>query len=541
MLTFLRDLRAIKSRWLILILAFYFAFVLNLGFWRFVFEQVEITSGNMFLFMVSLFCVLMIFFIWFFSLLLIPVIGKPIIVVLLLISSAVNCFTYKMGTVIDSDMIRNVFETNLREASDFITLSNIFWITVTGVLPAILLILCKIQYQSGKKELLVRIVFFLIGIVVIGGFSATLTKEYASFLRNHNKARKMLNTFYYIYSTVQYFQKASLANREFVWLDRDVTSGSTDSKNLIILVIGETARTMNFSLNGYERETNPLLSKQKIINFKNATSCGTATAVSVPCIFSPKDRKNFDVNDAKYTQNLLDTLLIAGYEIFWLENDDGCKGVCERVPTENVVKTGSKEYCEKNYCRDEVMLLKLEERIKNHDKNEMIVLHTMGSHGPSYYQRYPEKFRKFTPTCDTADIHRCSRDEIVNTYDNTIFYTDYFLSSIIDIAKKFPDKEISILYVSDHGESLGENGVYLHGLPYAFAPQEQKHIPFFLWLSDLLQKRVDYVCLEKKAANEPVSHDYIFHSILGFLDIKTSLFDPSMDIFQGCYLKQKSL
>ncbi|MDR1849238.1 MAG: sulfatase-like hydrolase/transferase, partial [Zoogloeaceae bacterium] len=185
---------------------------------------------------------------------------------------------------------------------------------------------------------------------------------------------------------------------------------------------------------------------------------------------------------------------------------------------------------------DAVMLARVEERIKNHAKNEMIVLHTMGSHGPSYYQRYPEAFKRFTPTCDTADIHRCSREAIVNTYDNTVLYTDYFLSSIIDLARQFPEREISLIYASDHGESLGENGVYLHGLPYAVAPQEQKHIPFIMWLSDAAQKRVDYACLKAKAENFPVQHDHLFHSILGFLNIKTSMFDPTLDIFQGCAL-----
>ena len=530
-----RTFYKIKSHWLILILAAYFAFILNLGLWQFVFEQVEITSSTMLLFVVSLLCLLMILFTWFFSLLLIPVLGKPIIIGLLLISSAVNCFTYTMGVVIDSDMIRNVFETDLREASDFVTWSNFCWVLVTGILPAVLLALCKIQYQSCKKELLLRTVFFLVGAMVIGGFSVPLTKEYTSFLRNHSKARKLVNTFYYINSTVQYFHKDSLANREFVWLDREVTSGNSDGKNLLILVVGEAARVMNFSLNGYERETNPLLSEQNIINFNKAASCGTATAVSVPCIFSHKGRRDFDVNEAKHTQNLMDILLMADYEILWLENDSGCKGVCNRVPMEDFVKIGNKEHCEKDYCRDEAMLARLEERIRNHDKNEVIVVHSMGSHGPSYYRRYPESFRKFTPTCDTADIHRCSREEIVNTYDNTILYTDYFLSTIIDIAKRFPDKKISILYASDHGESLGENGAYLHGLPYAIAPQEQKNIPFFLWLSDTEKKRVDYACLQTKAVNEPVSHDHIFHSILGFLSVKTKLFDPSLDIFQGCY------
>jgi len=535
MLMSLRDLRTVKSHWLILILAFYFSFVLNFGFWQFVFEQIDFSGGKMFLFVFSLFCLSLIFCIWFFSLLLVPGLGKPIIIVFLLISSSVNCFIYKLGIVIDSDMIRNVFETNPREAFDYLTLSNFYWVAVTGIFPAVLLALCKIQYHSFKKELLLRVVLFLVGAIVIGGFSVTLTKEYASFFRNHSKARKLLNTFNYIYSTARYFQKISLSKKEFIWLDREVTSGN--SNNLVILVVGETARAINFSINGYERETNPLLAGQNIINFRDAVSCGTATAVSVPCMFSHKRRKEFDVDKALYTQNLLDILSIADYEILWLENDNGCKGVCARVPTEDVVRIGNKKHCEKDYCRDEVMLERLEERIGNHDKNEMIVLHTMGSHGPSYYQRYLEAFRKFTPTCDTADIHRCSRDEIVNTYDNTVLYTDFFLSSIIDIAKKFPDKKISIFYVSDHGESLGENGVYLHGLPYSIAPQEQKHVPFVLWLSDAAQKRINYTCLKTKADNEPVSHDHVFHSVLGFLNIKTNLFDPSLDIFQGCYVK----
>lgn len=535
MLIYLRAFRTVKSHWLILALAFYFAFVLNLEFWRFVFDRVDIDNGSMFL--DSLLCLSMIFFTWFFCLLVIPILGKPVIIILLLMSSATNYFTFQLGIVIDSEMLRNVFETDLRESSDFITLSSVCWITVTGVLPAVLLGLCEIQYQSWKKELLVRLAFILGGVIVISGFSVVLTKEYTSFFRNHNNAKKMLNTYNYIYSTVRYFQKKSLTKREFVWLDRDVIAGNPNGKNLMILVVGETARAMNFSLNGYEHGTNSLLSSQNIVNFRNVTSCGTATAISVPCMFSHKRRKEFDVNEAKYTQNLLDILSIADYDILWLDNNSGCKGVCERVVTEKVVKMGNEEYCEKDYCHDEVMLERLEERIRSHDKNEMIVLHTLGSHGPSYYKRYPRIFRKFTPTCDTADIHRCSREEIVNTYDNTIFYTDYFLSSIINIVKKFPDKEISVIYASDHGESLGENGIYLHGLPYSIAPQEQKQIPLLVWLSDATQKRVDYDCLKAKAANASFSHDHIFHSILGFLEIKTKLFDSSLDIFQGCYAK----
>ncbi|MCL2075436.1 MAG: phosphoethanolamine--lipid A transferase [Betaproteobacteria bacterium] len=531
-----RGFRAVKSHWLILILAFYFAFVLNLGFWRFVAERIDGAYGI--LFAVSMPLLVMVLFVWLFSILVIPVLGKPIIIGLLLVSSAANCAIWNLGIVIDSEMIRNVFETDLREASDFITLTSICWVALTGIVPAILLILCKIEYQSRKKELLIRTVFVLVGAVMLGGFYATAGKEYASFLRNHNKARKNLNTFNYIHSLMRYYQRVSLAKREFIWLDREAMSDAPDeAKNLLILVVGEAARAMNFSLNGYSRETNPLLAGQNIVNFRDAASCGTATAVSVPCMFSHKRRKEFDVDEARHTQNLLDILSVAGHDIFWFENDGGCKGVCARVPTENVVKSGDTIHCERNYCRDEVMLPRLEEKINNQDKNMVIVLHMMGSHGPSYYQRYPQAFRKFTPTCDTSSIQKCSREEIVNTYDNTILYTDYILSSVIDIAKKFDDREVSILYASDHGQSLGENGAYLHGLPYAIAPREQTHIPVLLWLSDAAQKRIDYACMKKKADNAPFLHDHIFHSVIGLMQIRTSLFDPSLDIFQGCYIQ----
>ena len=526
--------KTVQSRWLILILAFYFAFVLNLGFWRFIVERIAITDGI--LFAISLPCLAMILFVWFFSLLVIPVLGKPIIVVLLLLSSAVNCAIWNLGIVMDSTMIRNVFETDVREASDFITVTNFYWVAMTGILPAILLTLCKIEYQSRKKELLTRALFVLVGMVMIGGFYMTTSKEYASFFRNHNKARKMLNTFNYINATVRYFQLVSLAKQEFVWLDREATSDAPDTaKNLMILVVGEAARGMNFSLNGYSRETNPLLSRQNIINFRNATSCGTATAISVPCMFSHKTRKGFDVDEAKYTQNLLDILSVSGYDIFWFDNNSGCKGVCARVLTENMVKFGDATHCEKNYCRDEAMLPGLEEKIKTQEKNMVIVLHMMGSHGPAYYQRYPKTFRKFLPTCDTSDIQKCSREEIVNTYDNTILYTDYILASIVDIAKKFSDRKISVLYASDHGQSLGENGAYLHGLPYAIAPREQTHIPVFLWLSESAQNRIDYACMKEKAVNEPFLHDHIFHSVIGLMQIRTRPYNPSLDIFQGCY------
>ena len=220
----------------------------------------------------------------------------------------------------------------------------------------------------------------------------------------------------------------------------------------------------------------------------------------------------------------------------WLENDDGCKNVCHRITLEDMVATQNPKHCEKDFCRDEVLLEGLEERIAKLKGNTVIVLHTMGSHGPTYYKRYTDDFKKFQPTCDTSDLQKCSKEEIVNTYDNTILYTDFIISSVIDILKKFPQYETGLIYMSDHGESLGENNLYLHGLPYAIAPDEQTKVPFLVWLSPQLKQaaKLDTVCLKKDARLGSYSHDNLFHSILGLLDIQTKVYNPKLDVFQNC-------
>lgn len=168
------------------------------------------------------------------------------------------------------------------------------------------------------------------------------------------------------------------------------------------------------------------------------------------------------------------------------------------------------------------------------------MLHTMGSRGPTYYNRYPDEFKKFTPTCDTADIQNCSQESIVNTYNNTILYTDYIVSLAIDILKKFTQYESALIYVSDHGESLGENNIYLHGLPYNIAPVKQTQVPMLVWMSKTMQKLdfINYDCLKKKAKNGTFSHDNLFSSILGLLEVDSKIYRSEMDIFKECRTKQ---
>jgi lipid A ethanolaminephosphotransferase len=538
----IRSKMAIKSHWFILLVSLYFSFALNFSFWRFVINNIEITNFNVFVFTLSLLFFIFVPLYVLFNLIVQPYIGKPLLIFFLLMSSATNYWMYSLGIHIDADMIRNAFETNVREALDFVNLSSVVWVFVTGLVPAIFVASTKIKYQSCGKELLKRVVYVMVALLVAGGGVAISFKEYASFARNNREVRKILNTINYTYSIAHYFQRQGLVKREFKHIDKNAMHVPFEDPHVTVFVfiLGEAARAKNFSLYGYERETNPLLKKQDIIHFNEVDSCGTATAISVPCMFSHLKRPDFNVADVKYTENLLDILQTAGYKILWLENDDGCKGVCDRVEVRDMVKINNPKYCYDNYCHDEALLDGLPEIIANIKENTVIVLHTMGSHGPSYYKRYPDNFKKFTPTCDTANIQNCTQEQVINAYDNTILYADYIISSVIDMLKKHPEYEAGLIYVSDHGESLGENNVYLHGFPYKLAPKEQIQIPMILWMNETMKRwdYVDYDCLREEARKNTYTHDNLYHSIIGLLEIKTHTYNKEYDIFKNCRTKE---
>lgn len=542
MLSILQKLRlTVKSQTLIVILSLYFGFVLNFSFWRYVGQHLEITNFSVFVFAVSLLFFITVPLVWVFSLLVVPYVTKPVVGTFLLVSAATNYLMFNLGVYIDTDMIRNVFETNVREARDLMTWSGFVWVFVTGVIPFMLLMAARIEYRPFLKELKTRLIWIGLSVLIIGGFAASSYKEYASFGRNNRDVRKLLNTINYTYSTFRYFQRQLKKKEPFVHIDPNAKLDpyEDDYKTVLIFIVGETARAKNFSLDGYERNTNPLLSKQDIVYFKEVSSCGTATAVSVPCMFSNMTRAGFDADDAKNRENVLDLLQNAGYDVIWLENDDGCKGVCTRVQYEDMVQTQHPKYCQKDYCHDEVLLDGLEDRLKKVTKDTVIVLHTMGSHGPTYFNRYPDEFKVFKPTCDTADIQNCTNEQIVNTYDNTILYTDYIISSAIDVLKKFPQFESGLIYVSDHGESLGENNMYLHGFPYKIAPAEQKEVPMVIWMSDNMKREdhIDYDCLRREGHVRQYTHDNLFHSLLGLMEVNSQTYDENMDLFHACRTK----
>lgn len=530
----------IKSHWLLLLISLYFTTVLNLSLWRYAWDNIELTGVSMAVFAASVPLVLFLALVVIFGLFLWPYVGKPILAVFLIVSSVANYMMFHYGLYIDSDMARNVFETTSREAFDYVNLSAVLWLVFTGLTPALLISRVRIIYRSHWKEILARALILGGSLAVIGLVALVAFKEYAVFGRNNKEVTRLINPSNYVSALIRYHQRQALSKRPFVRIDEEASRAPfKDSYHTVfILVVGETARSMNFSLNGYERDTNPRLARENVISFRDVTASGTSTAVSLPSMFSSLSRLNFDLNEAVYSENFLDLLQNTGYRIWWRDNDDGCKKVCDRVPTEYMVIANNPKYCDGTYCYDDTLLDGLEDFLKTVNEDTFIILHTMGSHGPSYYKRYPEKFKAFTPTCDTSEIQNCERQAIVNTYDNTILYTDHVVAEVIDILKKFPNFEAGLLYVSDHGESLGENNVYLHGLPFAIAPDEQTKVPMILWMSEVMQKEdhINYDCL-KGRASEPLAHDNLFHSMVGLMELNTKVYDENLDMFQPCRLK----
>ncbi|WP_394751900.1 phosphoethanolamine transferase [Crenothrix sp.] len=466
---------------------------------------------------------------------------KPFVIVILITASVISFFMNAYGVIVDTSMIQNMFETDSKEILELISVKLLVHILFWGLLPALLIYHTDIRYHSFLKELLIRIVVFVLAIAVFAGAVFSHYKDLSFVDRNNKHLRYLINPNHAVYALTKYLKRSAhpkVINVDPIGMDaKQTTTWQTrGKKSLLVLVVGETARAQNFSLNGYSQLTNPELSKEDIINYPNTTSCGTATAASVPCMFSPLNRNDYDEAKAEKSENLLDVLKHAGISVFWRDNNSGCKGVCNRTPTEAMENLKIPDVCNSEECYDEVLLHGLQAMVDKLPNDSVIVMHQKGSHGPAYYKRYPSNFKVFTPECDTNQVQDCPQDQIVHAYDNTILYTDHFLTQVIHFLQhNSVNYHTAMLYMSDHGESLGENGIYLHGLPYMLAPDEQKHIPFIFWLSDGYADKfgIDKNCL-KQNSDGHYSHDNLFHSVLGLMAIQTSVYDKSYDIFNGC-------
>lgn len=477
-----------------------------------------------------------------FSVINLPWLRKPLLVLLVLGCAASNYFMFTYGAVIDKSMMVNVFETDSQEAVALVTPQLLMWLALAGLIPALILAAIKIKPARWWHTLLTRLVSVLAALLVIILVAAVFYKDYASLFRNNKGVVKMVTPANYISAISRYSKERWFAgDQTLIKIGEDAHKGPVigqqKKKTVVILVVGEASRAENYSLGGYARETNPEMKKQGVIYFPKATSCGTETAVSVPCMFSGMTRSRYDADLARHQEGLMDVMAHAGVNLLWRDNDGGCKGACNRIPHTDMTQWKLDSLCKSQSCLDDALLHRLDNVLDGVQQDSVIVLHLMGSHGPAYYQRYPDKFRKFTPTCDSNQIQDCDRQALINTYDNTILYTDDVVSRTIDKLKARDGKfNTALVYLSDHGESLGESGIYLHGTPYMLAPSQQTHIPFLFWLSKDYQQNyaVNQDCLAKKAVSSDVSQDNIFSTMLGMMNIKTSVYQSNMDILASC-------
>lgn len=470
-----------------------------------------------------------------------PYVFKPVMSLLFMITALVSYFMSEYGVMIDTQMIQNVAQTDTAETRDLLTVKMGVFALVLGLLPTLWLWKTPILYRPPLREMGIRLVTLLATLALLGGTLYFSYKDLASLFRNNRQLVYLITPTNYLTAATNYLHHSTnKPPAQLMALGTDARkpdSWSTHTrKTLLVLVVGETARADHFALNGYARDTTPELGRQAgLINFSQVHSCGTATAVSVPCMFSNLGRKEYSATAADARENLLDVLQHAGFDVLWRDNNVGCKGVCARVGFESLSHEKDPVNCRDEGCYDDILLRGLDQKLRNITQDSVIILHQNGSHGPAYYKRYPEEFERFTPVCRTSELILCRPQELINAFDNTILYTDHVLSGLIDLLRAHNDINTAMIYLSDHGESLGEANAYLHGMPYTFAPEAQKHIPAMMWFSDGYQRElgIDTRCLTARK-DTPWSQDNLFHSVLGALDVRTRVRDPALDLFQGC-------
>lgn len=469
--------------------------------------------------------------------------AKPIAIALVFIGGFASYAVSTLGVLITSDQVQNLMQTDLAEARDTWSWHLVTWTLGMTVLPIIVILMVKIKSETIVGLLLKKIIASIVSLAMIGGLLFVFYVDFAAIFRENRDLKGMISPQNMIASFASYYKKkAPKENLPLVTYGTDaVLQKNNPSKlpKLMVLVVGETARAENFSLNGYTKNTNPKLSKQDLLNFSQVSSCGTATAVSVPCMFSGMPREDYDERLASHREGLLDIAKRAGYQVTWIDNNSGCKGTCDRVEQFKIPEPIQKKWCQDDECFDDILIDSLKAYLETIPKDDtrphLVVLHQMGSHGPAYYKRVPPQYKVFKPTCDTNAIQGCSREALLNSYDNTLLYTDYVLDSLIETLKTATQYETGLWYLSDHGESTGESGMYLHGAPYAIAPSQQTHVPMLMWFSNTwkqqAQKQIN--CLAQQRSKS-LSQDNLFPTMLSLLDVKTQVIDPKNDMLATC-------
>ena len=435
------------------------------------------------------------------------------------------------GVAMTPDMIRNFLETDMHEATGYWSWHLAATLALLS-LPVIFFLLTlrkSRRPQSRLKRAGLCVVTLFCGLLAL----FTQLQPFSALMREDKSMRYLIAPVNIVYSTCS----TLLRDKNPAAVEKQIVDHSPQTtvhpKNptLFVVVVGETARSANWQLAGYDKPTNPLLSKTNIVNIPRVQACGTSTDVSLPCMFSRIGRRDYDRKRIISEEALPSLLKRAGWNVTWVENQSGCKGVCKDISV--IEPTPNPKYCQDGSCLDEVMLENVKTSLSALKAGDQAVLflHMMGSHGPAYYKRSTEKEKVFGEECTDSSFKSCTKESIRAAYDASIRYTDKVLGGLIEELNQAQGVNTAMIYVSDHGESLGENGLYLHGAPYYIAPDEQKIVPMAMWFSDEFKQnyRVSEDVIQKNI-HHPVTHDHLYHTILGLLNVRSSTYEKQWDL-----------
>lgn len=518
-----------------LAVATYIVAVLNPGFWSTLRALFPGSAANVAILGAAVWCLTLLLL----ALVSLPGIHRPLAALMVLIAASAGYFHQSMGVIIDREMVRNVLETTVTESRHLLTADAAAQIFLTGVVPALLLFVPRLKRPRLLHVLWRWPLGIVAGIALTLGCLSLDYKANASVLREHHELLRLYQPGATINAVLRYsreeMETAAIMARP---LGRDAIKGpllqAAERPVLLVVFAGETVRAQNFGLAGYARDTTPGLRRRDVI-YSDAASCGTSTAVSVPCMFSPLNARDYSRQGFLASENLLDVLAHAGMDVQWWDNNTGDQQIAARTGWQRVDATLDPAACATGECTDAVFLPLLERELAAIERDTVLVLHMIGSHGPAYYLRYPPEAAVFGPDCRTAQFSDCTSEEIVNAYDNSILETDRVLSAAIDMLQSDTRVLPVLIYLSDHGESLGEHGLYLHAAPKFMAPDVQTRVPFMMWLPQRFSEamKIDMTCLSR-SAGRPVSQDNLFHTVLGLADIRTGVRKPALDLTAGC-------
>lgn len=467
---------------------------------------------------------------------------KPVLVAMLMIGAVSSFYQDKLGITIDREMIQNAMVTTVAEGKHLITLPFLVHVVLLGVLPSAGVIWVRVRRRAVVRAAMAWAGMVAAVLALFLGLFFSDSKLHMGTFREHKEILAAHQPMAPIAGALRYARlMMHSANIVAAPLGRDAKAGpllaATDKPVLLVIWAGETTRAQNWGLNGHVRDTTPELRRRGVVNFTDVTSCGTATATSLPCMFSHLTREEFSYTAGLSHENLLDVLRHAGFRVEWWDNNTGHKNIADRADaTGEMIRSHRQEaHCARGECTDAVFLDFLKERAATITQDTVLVFHQIGSHGPSYFLRYPPEMKGFAPACGTAVLTDCTAEELALAYDNTILYSDWVMAQSIDILEAATGVTPAMVYVSDHGESLGEGGLYLHGAPWFMAPEEQTKVPMVMWLSDRFEAALGLTqeCLAARS-DEAVSHDNLFSTVLGMVDVRTEVRVPALDLTEGC-------